>query len=398
MIDHRLSDIPGIGTMLENIPLPIPGVKGSIDAGVELKYSLPYKHGVVINEFESNPEGPDAGKEWIELYNSSSNTMDLDGYKLVPGSGEKKTHTIQGKTIGAKEHLVIKLSGQVLNNSTGKNGNGDRITLLDADGNEVDKTPWKTDIKNDDGTWRRETDGSFRWVFGKGSEGKANGGGKLNMTPMGSMLSECLKEAAAEAFAELALSVDSIEDLAKLIERTIELTILKAIEMIAGCIIEASVFVEIELADVTSSGHAGVRLAVVMHSDMVEQGLKWIAGEIMGMIKNIDNPSGLDPKTVLTDGVYVQGTVYGEISAPKMLRLGNDGMKVRAGIVMECNLSAICTLLGKDAGTWNVGFGVKIELPTGGMGNFKAEKGKHADLWLIRGEFSKALSNGGDNE
>jgi len=29
----NISDIPGIGSVLSNIPLPIPGMKGSLDMG-----------------------------------------------------------------------------------------------------------------------------------------------------------------------------------------------------------------------------------------------------------------------------------------------------------------------------------------------------------------------------
>ena len=38
--------------------------------------------GVVINEILPDPSGPDADKEWIELYNTSGAPVDLDGYVL----------------------------------------------------------------------------------------------------------------------------------------------------------------------------------------------------------------------------------------------------------------------------------------------------------------------------
>lgn len=38
-----LRDIEGIGHVLDNIPLPIPGTKASVDAGFSLKYSAPSK-------------------------------------------------------------------------------------------------------------------------------------------------------------------------------------------------------------------------------------------------------------------------------------------------------------------------------------------------------------------
>lgn len=389
-LEFRLSDIPGIGTMLSNIPLPIPGVKGSIDAGVQLKYDTPYKHGLVINEFESNPKGNDAENEWAELYNSTSQTIDLDGYRLVPGSGEGKTHTIKGTSIAPGEHLVIVFPKLTLNNTTGIKGNGDRIILLDTEGNEVDKTPWKTDGKNDGNSWQRETDGSTKWVFKKDTKGKQNGGKLMGGNQIKVMLQQCVIEAGKEAFSEMGDITDT-EGISKALERTVELTIEKAIETIAGCVVEASVFLEIEFADLTGSAHLGIRLAIVIGSDLIEDGLKWIIGEIKGMMQNIDNPSGLDPKTVISDDIHIQTTAYTGISAPRILRAGTD-KEIRAAVVIQCNISAVCTLLGKDTGTWNVTAGMKIEdVPSALVPKaLKANKEKHADLWLIKADFSKA--------
>ncbi|MDR0309583.1 MAG: hypothetical protein LBH88_02350, partial [Candidatus Methanoplasma sp.] len=64
--EFSLSDIPGVGTMLDNIPLPIPGLKASIDAGISLKYNIPFETGILINEFELNPPGDDKDNEWVE--------------------------------------------------------------------------------------------------------------------------------------------------------------------------------------------------------------------------------------------------------------------------------------------------------------------------------------------
>ncbi len=40
-ISVALSDVPGFGQLLSNIVLPIPGLKGSIDAGFTFKYAEP---------------------------------------------------------------------------------------------------------------------------------------------------------------------------------------------------------------------------------------------------------------------------------------------------------------------------------------------------------------------
>ena len=43
---------------------------------------------IVINEFDPNPLGADAGNEWVELYNTGSSPVDLTGYNLTNGDLE----------------------------------------------------------------------------------------------------------------------------------------------------------------------------------------------------------------------------------------------------------------------------------------------------------------------
>jgi hypothetical protein len=47
----------------------------------DLSPSLRSCRHVVINEFEQNPEGPDQGKEWVELYNPSSREVKIGGWR-----------------------------------------------------------------------------------------------------------------------------------------------------------------------------------------------------------------------------------------------------------------------------------------------------------------------------
>jgi hypothetical protein len=54
-VTFSLSDIPGVGALMSNIPLPMPGLKGSVNAGVYLKVLEGRTDQVVINEYELNP-------------------------------------------------------------------------------------------------------------------------------------------------------------------------------------------------------------------------------------------------------------------------------------------------------------------------------------------------------
>jgi len=63
--------------------------------------------GLRLNEFLPNPIGADSG-EWIELYNNSSSTLNLEGFSLDDGAGGSKSYIFPASTtISAFGYLVI---------------------------------------------------------------------------------------------------------------------------------------------------------------------------------------------------------------------------------------------------------------------------------------------------
>ena len=86
---------------------------------------VPVEGDIRINEIMSAPETGE--KEWIELYNSTDQGIDLEGWILEEGAGQKTT--LFGE-IGAYGYLVFDKSG--LNNS------GDVIILKDQNGQVMD--------------------------------------------------------------------------------------------------------------------------------------------------------------------------------------------------------------------------------------------------------------------
>ena len=59
---------------------------------------------VVINEIFSDPEGGDTGKEWIELYNSGSQAVQLNGWQI---NGSGKYFTFPPFLLVPNSHLLI---------------------------------------------------------------------------------------------------------------------------------------------------------------------------------------------------------------------------------------------------------------------------------------------------
>lgn len=110
--------------------------------------------GVVINEFEQNPHSGDSGKEWVELYNNGSETVDISGWKLIDGYYEKVVTIPSVTIIPGKGYYTINWTNGTLMNSAGEN-----ITLLNATGSEVDETLTATDEENDNNCWARNPNG-----------------------------------------------------------------------------------------------------------------------------------------------------------------------------------------------------------------------------------------------
>ena len=389
-IETRLSDMPGIGTLISNIPVPLPGYKGSFDLGLCLKYDLPLKRALVINEFESNPPGDDSGNEWVELYNASGKTVDLEGYSLYPGSGELKGKVLSGMALPPGGRTVIGFDRQALNNSKSSFSNGDCVILADRNGNIIDRTPCKTDQDNSEFTWQRSVDAATVWSYMKGSPGTKNGG----MIPGGLLMKvfvlECIKNAAEKAFFEMGNKIKSVDDVAEYLERVMELAINDLISSIAGTIVDAYFFIELELTDMAETQHYGLEVAIGTGPEMVEEAIRWLIGQIGVMTKYVGNPAGIDPVDIITDGVYIRTTVYAGISAPKFLNAGEE-KQVEVGVSVSVNLSAVCTILGMERGTWKAEIGVVLrDLPSEMVPPaLNADKDKMSDLWLFKAEFSR---------
>src|SRR3989338_2243702 len=91
----------------------------------------PYSTAIQLSELLPNPSTSETEDEFIELYNSGDEEVDLTGWQLVDESGQ--THTIDG-SIGAKRYYAWYRSDTKIS----LNNTGDTISLLQPDGTELD--------------------------------------------------------------------------------------------------------------------------------------------------------------------------------------------------------------------------------------------------------------------
>jgi len=136
---------------------------------------------VFINEVELNPSGDDDGAEWVELYNSGPEIMNLTGWELQ-NNGSTLLSDINADDFYPNEHLLIPLSGSKLRNL------GDFVILVNSLSIPMDTTPDINDTvgsskSGDLRTWQRIPDGGNEWQFVEGTPGATNGEGSGGAIP-----------------------------------------------------------------------------------------------------------------------------------------------------------------------------------------------------------------------
>ncbi|MBI4363719.1 MAG: lamin tail domain-containing protein [Candidatus Doudnabacteria bacterium] len=123
-----------------------------------------YSKAVIISEFMPNPSGKDPGSEWVELYNTSANEVDLSGWKLddegQAGSVGSSAYVFLDNTkIAPLQYLVRVLPASSFDLDNSK---GDNIRLFWPDNNLVAEIIYTTDAEEEVSLARKD-DGSFAW-------------------------------------------------------------------------------------------------------------------------------------------------------------------------------------------------------------------------------------------
>jgi hypothetical protein len=128
------------GTCIDELEVNPPDTTGDIVFGAELALTttlapaLPYRT---------------SGEEWVELFNPSTNAVDLTGWRLDAGIDFRFTNgpTIppRGFVVVARDAAALRLkwpevAGSIVGDFSGRLEGGERFLLRDASGNAVDET------------------------------------------------------------------------------------------------------------------------------------------------------------------------------------------------------------------------------------------------------------------
>jgi len=377
--DLCLSDIPALGAILGNLPSPIAGTKLILDAGLDLKYAAPFESGVLVNEFESNPAGEDADGEWAEILNATRSTQNLTGWTLTTSKG--KVFTLDAVTLTPGGRTVVDFAGTFLMNR------GEYLILRDADGTEQDRTPTRSDDHNDGRTCQRGADASTEWVLASGTPDARNTGGLIGTDGLlAAQVIEIFASAAAKAMGQMK-QLNSVADLANYFKLTMQYALDDGLERLSSCLIEASVFVSADVADVSGSGRAGLRLALSAGEELASDLLRLLIGRAEELFLHIADPYSINLGTAVAEDVYLGITVYAGIEPPQFLgELGDSFPDLRLGADVACNLAALGRAFGDDLGTPTVTAGVRIlDCPNAMVpAVLSPDKTMKSDLWLLR--------------
>ncbi|MGQ9587331.1 MAG: lamin tail domain-containing protein [Thermoplasmata archaeon] len=395
LLEVSTSDIPGLGAALSNIPIPVLGLSACVEAGMAMKYSPPFPTDVVINEFESNPQGDDAGGEWVELYNPLGEPRSVDGWKLTAVHGKTAALDLKG-AIPANGLLVFTFPEASIDNGYAGDpfNDGDAVVLVDAAGVTVDVTPVLRDVENDGRTNQRSWDGGPRWVFGQGSMGTSNGAPVLLATS--DFIAKALFEAFREAFVETSLSEvhASLDFLILFSKRVLHNFIENLLSLVREIIHEVIFYIEVTLNDASGFVGAGFRTSFVVSGTAITDLIRWLIHTFATFVVNLGRPSNpiaypAFPKAFFS-GLYIGFEVLARAGVPNMVRLigavGDLSTEYAYVISVSPNLPALGRLAGRDWGNWSVDFGVYLEgVPRAFATGFLAkDTGDLIDFWIVR--------------
>jgi hypothetical protein len=144
---------------------------------------------IVINEVETNPLGDDSKSivQWVELYNPTSQPVNIGSWTIGATTGLRNTYTIPvGTNIQSKQFITYTYGPSWFPHI------GAVVQLKDKNGLIVDQTPPLDDQQSGFNTWQRIADGfntnsTSDWVFKPGTPGSSNG--KLSANGPSSALS-----------------------------------------------------------------------------------------------------------------------------------------------------------------------------------------------------------------
>jgi hypothetical protein len=126
---------------------------------LSLIMTVPVQAAVIINEIY--PKTTDASQEWVELYNTDSQSVSLDRWKLDHTAGDAKSFIINASAI-IQPHGFLTFTGSQTNINFSIDG--DTVRLFDVNGAQVDNQSYPGTLGYNT-SMGRNSDGSGSWAI-----------------------------------------------------------------------------------------------------------------------------------------------------------------------------------------------------------------------------------------
>jgi len=389
------SDMPGIGALLSNIPIPVLGLSASVELGIRLKYSSPFPTDVVINEVEANPQGDDSGKEWVELYNPLPEPRCIEGWTLGTAHGKSNAITLQG-SIAPNGVRVFAFPETSIDNGYADDpfNDGDSVILTNPAGTVIDSTPMLRDTANDGRTNQRQWDGGPKWVFKPATMDNSNGLPVLLATS--DFIAKALFEAFKQAFLETKLEevTASLDFVVLLSKRVLNNFIENLLAIVKEVIHEVIFYIKVGISDATGAAGVAFRTSFVVTGEAIVDLLRWLIHSLATFIVNLGRAQCplAYPRFPASffGGLYLRFEAMFEVGLPRMVRLlgvvGDLQSSYSCAVCISPNLPAIGRMAGRSWGNWSVDFGVYLEgVPKDFASSVVSlDSSDYVDLWLVK--------------
>lgn len=392
-VKFALSDIPGVGALLSSIPLPIPGLKGSVDAGMYLKILDGRTDALVINEYELNPAGEDDDREWVELYNPTDEAVNLAGWTLQTSHGVQALGALGGAVLMPQARLVYQFRGQALDNLGEGFPSEESIVLRDSSGRRVDSTPFATDFWNDGRTWQRAQDGADRWEFKEGTKGRSNGKDALSRLDL-TQLQEAFVIAVTESIYQLSSAAPTMDSLGETLASSIVHLMQRLTADLLDREVEIGLFVEVAATDYSSSAKVGMGMELSLRCGTLRDMLDRLGRCTEALIQGFGNPFQISSLVLPSgDDIWIGVSTFASVGLPKMVSVPGAGLEVQYVISLEANLAALSALFGQPGSGWAVEGGAAIcGVPASSLPMLDLPTESQIDLWLCKAVMHEAMA------
>ncbi len=194
----------------------------------------------------------------------------------------------------------------------------------------------------------------------------------------------------------MGLSLEYVIRFSESLLRHFSENVLAIVEKHGDDLVELSVYIEAEFNIGTMSPlGTGFRLAFVADGTALAGIVAWIAANVAAYLRALLSPLAFvdfqEMPVNLLEHLFIRVEVHVSVELPLPVRavLKSIGLEfqLRVAAQIEANLAWIGSVLGQAWGTWEVNFGVYMDLPKPFGVLFGGPAGMGGSLWLLRGSF-----------